>query len=400
SMCDYKVSKSEKDGKHWYMQISLSREALLRHYAILLQNKIDEALVLHAGLNNLIEQKQTREALALSKKLRGLLDDLYREATILGSLLNASPEQILTELIRVPRVGEMDFTIVILSGNPVQEYSDLANEAISMLDKEFQAPLSYARTPFEWGDTGFASDFSDSFGLYLATELENRFGWKKALRQELPRLSFGGRLIPEGERFMLILNFSSGERRQSLPLYISAATIERFGRDSFVPKDLEIKQIERRELAEQSVLGKSLQVSVKSLEYGRDPAVFRYDEQANILIRANRACYVSLVYIEANGDRNLLTQNYFIAPDMANQWIPLPDEFVFCPPSGIEQLWLQADVVKLPEYETQKLYVSDNAFKNIVIGLSETLALTRGIKIKEAMSSYTEDYLSWTVMER
>ncbi|MDP3115267.1 MAG: hypothetical protein Q8M98_10920 [Candidatus Cloacimonadaceae bacterium] len=399
SICNFKPLKSEREGRHWYTQISINREELLRHYMTLVQNKIEDAIVINDGIGKLIEQKHSKDALMMSKRLRGLLDELHRDAIILGSLHNLPPDKIIPQLSKVPHRGEVDYTIIKLSGNPVQEYKDLADDVISMMDKDLQKALSYSQTHFEWMDTGFASDFSVNFGSYLAAQLENRFAWKKAQKNEIPAVNISGSLLREADCLILLVKFSSAGKRQSIPLYISSATIARFGEENIKPKDLEIRLRERRELSEESVLSKNLQVSVKSLEYGRNSAVFRYEDKANILVRANRACYVTLVYIEANGERNLLTQNYFIASDMANQWIFIKDEFEICEPSGIEQLWLQADVLKLPAYEVKKVYVSANASKNIVIGLSETLALTRGIKIKNPQSSYTEDYLSWTVME-
>mgnify|MGYP001235179691 CR=1 FL=1 len=400
SLCGYTELNSKAENKQWFVQISISRERLRQHYTSLVDKTLDDAIVLNERIGSTIPL-DPGTALSLNQSLRALLDELSRNMLILGSLSSDHLDAFMPRMKDLPSVSEVDYQILDLKGNPRQSYEDLAQEAISGLKKEFKQPGTYTMSYIEWASTGYSSEFSQAFSQFLAAQLESQFGWSKAKTELIPEYSVSGQILEEGDRLDLILRFTGKDISQTIPVLITPATIAWLGSDKIRPKDLETRLKERKELLEEALLSNKLQARVKSLEFGREPAIYRFGDKVNILVRANQACYVTLIYIEANGDRNVLVQNMRISPDVINEWVPVKvASFTAWEPSGIEQLWLQADVIRLPEFAVNRVELGSGAYKMIAKDMSPMLVSTRGIKMEEPESCYTEDFLSWTIVEK
>lgn len=385
------------DKGYYYVAMSVKREDLIRSYLQAVKQAADDAIIMYQHLDA-DTQQNPKEALRSLTKLRSLLDDLARDARILNSLYTAGLDAIVPQLGRIPRIMDVDSHIARLQGNPRQSYSDLVDELLSSFRQELRQPRIYDLSYFEWLNTGFASDFSVNFSQYLATELEKRYAWRTAEGYAKPELTISGQMIGEADRVNLIVRIS-GSHPQTLSAVITPATIAHFGWDNIRPQDLDAKLEERKLLLEESVQDNRLRVESKFLEFS-GPAVFRVGDPANIYLRANKACYITVINVEANGDRNVLIQNQRIPASSAWEWVSLDGEFEVVEPTGIEQILLRADVVPIPEMEVKHIAMPGGGTKYIATGLNRELALTRGLKKKEPQSEYTESYLTWTVLPR
>lgn len=382
---------------YFYVVQSVKRENLIRNYMQSVKQAADDAILMFGDLQANAAQNP-KEVLRRLTNLRALLDDLARDARILNSLYAAGLENIVPELARIPRIMEVDKQIAELKGNPRQSYADLAEELLGNLKPELRQARRYSLSHFEWLNTGFASEFSVNFSQYLATELEKRYAWSPAEGLVKPELTLSGQMIGEADRVNLIVRFT-GSHPQTLSVVITPATIAHFGWDNIRPTDLDAKLEERKLLLDESVQDNRLRVEAKFMEFS-GPAVFRVGDPANIYLRANKSCYITVINVEANGDRNVLIQNQRIPASSAWEWVSLDGEFEVVEPTGIEQILLRADVVPIPEMEVKAYAVPGGGSKYIATGLNRELALTRGLKKKEPQSEYTESYLTWTVLPR
>ena len=75
---------------------------------------------------------------------------------------------------------------------------------------------------------------------------------------------------------------------------------------------------------------------------GNDNPVFVNMDTLKLYVRANRKCYIRLIYYFADGSKVLFFDNYYVAADQVNQLIALPEEFECVAPFGIETLQLNA----------------------------------------------------------
>lgn len=396
-LCGYEVVNSVSGREHYYVQIRISRPQLVDYYGRIVQEGIERIVSLSAlatGENN------ARKAKAMYLQIRALREDLNRDLMILG-FLQVKPDYA-EKLKSVPSLGEIETAIQKLSGNRVQDYEALALDISDQFDAKKMKGKSYQLSYYEWANTGFVSEFSSQFTAYLRASLENRFGWHAPIAGYAPEISLYGEMIEEGKQICLITRIiHAQEAPQTLITYINPATIAEFGRDFLLPKDLDTKLAQDMQLRQDARRSTNLQLDLRSGEYGKTPAVYRYDEKATVEVRANKACWLHLFYLEADGSKCVLVENFPVSADMVNQWILIPQDFYACPPSGIEQVWVQADLNELPAItNTTRIAVSPGFFKTILKDdLTSTIAKTRGLKIAEQDHDFSEAFLTWTVVE-
>lgn len=397
SLCNAKVVKGGADKGFYYAVVSVRRSDLVRHYLAMVESGVDDVISTFGGMEALMRDNP-KEAIRRLTSLRASLDDLSRNAKILNAVYSSGVKSIVPRISEVPRIQQVDGYIAELTGNMRYSYGDITDNLLAGLKPELKKPQSFSLSYIEWLNTGFTSEFSVAYSEYLGMELEKRLGWSKVSGSARPAIAVSGQLIEEGGAVNLIVRFN-GAANQTLSVLLTPATIAYIGADKLRPKDLEAKLKDRDMLLKESIQSNKLQVMAKFMEFGRNPAVLYLGDTANIYIRANKACYITVINVEANGDKNVLVQNQRISPDVINEWIPLTGTFRVTPPTGVEQILLQADLNRLPEIDTRPVMV-EGGTKYIATGLPASLSITRGLVMETPASEYTEDYLTWTVLER
>lgn len=185
----------------------------------------------------------------------------------------------------------------------------------------------------------------------------------------------------------------------TLITYMSPATIAKFGMQNIIPTDLENKLKEQQQLLAQAKQTGNLRVEVKSGEFGTEPAVYKLGEKPSLYVRANLECYLTLLYLEADGTKCVLMQNFFIPEDKANTWVKIPVAFEAVPPIGIEQVWVQANIKELPEIPTRWIG-EGNLGKNVALeSLGDTIKRSRGMAIEKKDNDFSEAFLTWTILD-
>lgn len=395
-LCGAETVYQDSDKDIYYIQLKVSKNKLSEYY----QGKVENTIQDISKLNKLAqtsEATQHRMAIKLYKQASALWQDLKRDSMILGFLQSSAHSlQLLKE---IPRTAELEAKILELQGNPTMSYEDMAEDIIDQLPPNLKQPFTVTFAFYQWSDTGFSSEFSSEFSSFLRAYLASRFQWRQPSIGEMPEISVSGEIMPAGEQICILTRIVTDSQTDSYLTYLSPATIAKIGMEKIEPKDLDQKLADQKQLLAQAKQHGNLKVEIKSGEFGFDPAVYKIGDTASIYVRANIPCYISLVYIEADGAKNVLCQNYFIPEDKTNVWEKIPLDFTVYEPIGIEQLWVQANVIKLPEIPHKRIDLGNGLFKYLSLdSLGEDIHRTRGMAIKQAKTDFTEAFLTWTIV--
>jgi hypothetical protein len=209
-----------------------------------------------------------------------------------------------------------------------------------------------------------------------------------------------GRMLREGNSVLLV--FEAGE--YSAQYYLSPVTCQSIGKTKLEPANL------KQALADQLALQKAMQASPGlrvelKTDRGHDgPIVYRYGDQPKLTVRADRACYIRLIDVTADGQRVLLLDKYPIAEHQVNRWVRLPLDVEVCAPAGVEQLLVQAatqaDDTRLPPLKVRNVDVGDGFFIPMIEEtLDDAMSRTRGL-MKKKKSHFAEYSVQWTVFEK
>lgn len=115
-----------------------------------------------------------------------------------------------------------------------------------------------------------------------------------------------------------------------------------------------------------------------------------------LYIKANKACYVRLIYYLADGSKVLMLDNYYIDKMSVNKFYELPDKFEVAAPFGVETLQLNAQTRPFDALKTKPYY----HYKLIVDDIDKILANTRGFKPTKDDDGIAEKRLILTTLPK
>ncbi|GAB4027951.1 hypothetical protein [Spirosoma gilvum] len=106
---------------------------------------------------------------------------------------------------------------------------------------------------------------------------------------------------------------------------------------------------------------------------GRDHVEYWEGNQMTLDVKASRPCHLRLVYLQANGDKLLLENDFEIKPGQENQYIRIApgESFICSEPFGTEHLLAfaaESPFCPIPSLPNQTLYVRNEAGSLLLIG--------------------------------
>ncbi len=143
------------------------------------------------------------------------------------------------------------------------------------------------------------------------------------------------------------------------------------------------------------VIGGGMQLEVWTSK-GDDAPVFTKGERVQIFARADRPCYLRLIYHLADGRRALLLDNFYIDEAKVNQVYQLPDEFEVSAPFGAETLQAIAATAQLPRLPTR----TEDGYPILSDGVVAANARTRGLRKANSEVRQAEARVVVTTVER
>jgi len=109
---------------------------------------------------------------------------------------------------------------------------------------------------------------------------------------------------------------------------------------------------------------------------GDENLIFTAGETLRFYVRANKECFIRFIYHLADNQSVLLLDNYYIAANMANMVVEIPDEFECSEPFGVETLQVNAQTKPMDPLRIK----SQDGFDFISESLDDLIINTRGLK--------------------
>mgnify|MGYP003877666957 CR=1 FL=1 len=264
----------------------------------------------------------------------------------------------------------------------------LGTVAFTLAGQGVHGRLSFA--PLTYGTT----QYSSALGRQLALDLERALAAQAARDQRPDRdLVVRGAYLEAGPDIRLLVTARETESGK-----LVAGAEASFPR-SALPKELSIQpqnfagaMVQEKLLGEGEEVSGDLKVELWANKGDRH-LVYSQGEELKIWIRVNRAAYVRLIYLTADGARIPLDQAYFIDESKRNRAVEYPDAFEIAAPFGIEQIYAVAFTDKPDPLPTTKQTIGGE--EQQVIAELAALVKHRGVK-RKAKSEVAEARLALT----
>lgn len=218
------------------------------------------------------------------------------------------------------------------------------------------------------GNTLSMSEFSQRFTATVEQKLA-RQGLNVSTRQNIPgdtaiipyKYFLTGKYWEEGTDFKLSVYLKelpserivATEESKLSKMWLTANNI------SFKPENFE------RAKANEEIFNKDLLTSTGGLQVeiatnkGKNNLIYTEGEVLKLWVKANKECYVRLVYYLADGQTVLMLDNFHITPEYINKYYEIPKAFECTEPFGTEtmQVFAQNEKFKPLLTETKSGYV-------------------------------------------
>lgn len=399
---NYKVLKESKEDDICYVMVGLPLQDLQQNYKYEIET----------GINNvnqtfrLAEQISTSNLVEAIKKYEqciACLQDITEDMKIY-LFLNKWQNDLEDNLKGVPSQNTIEERLITLSGITPKSTAFLADELLEPILEKIDQNSSFIIYPFEWQNTGFVSEFGNTFSEIVANKISSMKSCSRIKVKDYASADYilRGKLINSDAGLYILISIKNLHDNTELSnqLFVNEVTCENIRWERIKPKDLDKALQDKLALYESIQSDNALKVELQTEKMSDGPVVYYYDEEPQLLVKSNKACYVRLIYIFSDGLKTLLVDNYYISTDKTNQWVKLPFEFIVCEPAGIEQMLLQASTEKMPDLYVKTVPLDDNSHIDVIeTELAEQITKTRGIKIKNPEKEITERVYQWTVFE-
>lgn len=144
---------------------------------------------------------------------------------------------------------------------------------------------------------------------------------------------------------------------------------------AFKPENYKNALIAEQQFASKEVTGGDLNIEIWTGK-GTNNLIYVGDELLKLFVRANKECYIRLIYYLADGSKVLLLDNYYIDMAKVNMVYELPYTFQCAEPFGIETLQMSA---QNKPFELLK-FTSEYGYDFLTDDMATILAKTRGFK--------------------
>lgn len=392
----------DQKGKTGYAIAYARKTELFTYYKGLIESgltiatqKIEEA---KAALNKNDIQHALKACLEASNALPGveqaqkILLALRAGEVTEGDIQNERTAKISTSFEDIIRDAQRS------SGNTVDEASFFLARGLKLQTGAITTPVIISN--FTYQDTKMASELSRRLSQALASKMVSEGGykvetesvtgtkgyiltgtfWKEANDVKLigTLKDIGGKIIATAEAFIPLTWFeSSGVKYLPENFEDAYSKMRVFGKNEMVKGDLNLEVFTNK---------------------GDENLLYTEGEKLKIYLRANKPCYVRLIYYIASGERVLLLDSYYIPENMVNKMVEVPYEFECAEPFGVETLQANAQTTEFEKLNT----TNQDGYEFISNSLEDVLVKTRGFKKPASGTEFqkAEKRLIFTTMSR
>ena len=341
------------------------------------------------------------------RKTFPLFIELGETSTILRLLLGKSPFPTLSEEqanLVTHNSPEIEEKINKLFTEDIRNIKGCAVSIAGQLNDQYESQKPLSVFPFTYHDTDFSSPFSNSFRPALEGELTMYY---TIVSTDAPGSSVsGGKDVLAGTYWIegdnvriltFITDTKSGAKKASASIEVPKEIFTRAGVE-LLPANFQQAMEDSKVFLKKDVIPGSLSLEVWTSKGDRN-LIFKENEETEIFVRVNKACYLQVLYHMANGVRLLLYNNYYIDVSKVNQVYTMPDEFYFAPPLGVERLQVFASNEKFDDMLTRTAVFDGESYDCVLaVDYEKHTVAMRGIKRKRAEKQVEEKILTITTV--
>lgn len=383
-----------------YALVYAKRSDLSNHYQDVVKRNLGQIEQKIATINTLIESNSRDEAI----KLIAGCQLLFREVEEAQTLLVAINRSVSDDLVRYADYGKFMGEIDELSSKIRKADNLTIDEAASILANELSAQKEKFTDPiklsyFTFQETGMNSPFSRRMQIALDQKLISsgiNLNQPTSTSTSQNGTIITGTYWEEGNSIRVVCiarSITTGQPVASTEVKLSSEKLMQ-GNLQTKPENFQDAYSKMRIFSMDEIQGGDLNVELWTNK-GSDNLIFTDGEHMKLSVRANKECYLRVVYYLADGQKVLLLNNYYIGTDKVNKVYELPYEFECSEPFGVETLQLNAQELAFGGLSTQKL----DGYEFILDDMKTILASSRGMKMVNKNEQQAEKRIIITTMK-
>lgn len=376
-------SAYDKKSKTVYAIVYAKRSDLSKHYNEVVKRNltlINEKITAIIKLN---DSNSRDEALKFITECQ----TLFREAEEAQTLLVAINKTASDDLIKYNDYSKLRGELDKQSGKIRKAENLTFDEAASIISAELTLQKAILVAPiklsyFTFQETGMNSPFSRRMQVLLEQKLiasginiDNSVNLNQASSSKGTLIS--GTYWEEGSSIRvvcIIRNIETGKPIASSEVKLSAEKLAQANLQT-KPENFQDAYANMRVFSKGEIEGGDLNIEIWTNK-GSDNLIFTEGEHMKLSVRANKECYLRVIYHLADGQKVLLLDNYYISTDKVNKVYELPYEFECAEPFGVETLQLNAQELAFGGLRTK----NQDGYEFIVDDMQTILIGTRGMK--------------------
>lgn len=321
-------------------------------------------------------------------KLISECQTLFREAEEAQTMLVAINKTVSDDLVKYTDYSKLRSDLDQQSSKirkaenlTIDEAASIIAAELSMQKDKLIAPIKLSYFTFQ--ETGMNSPFSRRMQIALEQKLvESGINVDKTVKTDESIASLKGTVITgtyweEGNSIRVISMVRSIETGKPLTSTEAKLSVEKLTQVNLQTKPENFKDAyaNMRVFSKDEIEGGDLKVELWTNK-GTENLIFTEGEHMKLSVRANKECYLRVIYHLADGQKVLLLDNYYISTDKVNKVYELPYEFECSEPYGVETLQLNAQELAFGGLRTQ----NQDGYEFIVDDMQTILIGTRGMK--------------------
>ncbi|MGE0076380.1 MAG: DUF4384 domain-containing protein [Bacteroidales bacterium] len=375
----------DSKAKTGYAIVFAKRSDLSNHYNEVVKRNLTQITDKIATIEKMIATNSRDEAL----KLMSECQTLFREAEEAQTLLVAINKTASADAVKYSEYsklhGELD-----QQSSKIRKADNLTiDEAASILASElsnqkslFDAPVKLSYFTFQ--ESGMNSPFSRRMRIALEQKLialnlniESSTSINENSSASATGTLISGTYWEEGNSLRVVCIVRSIETGKTITSSEVKLSTEKLAQANIQvkPENFQEAYANMRIFSKGEIEGGDLNVELWTNK-GSDNLVFTEGEHMKLSVRANKECYLRVIYHLADGQRVLLLDNYYISTDKVNKVYELPYEFECSDPFGVETLQLNAQESSFSGLRTQ----NSDGYEFIVDDMPTILVSSRGMK--------------------
>jgi hypothetical protein len=390
----------DQKGRTGYALAIANRGEMLGLYKGQINSNLQNAEVKVKSAQEAMNANNGELAFKLSAEAISLIPPVEQAQTVVIALRRGMANE---EDLQTQRVLKVKSDLEALMRNVQRSSSNTIDDICYFIAKGLHAQTGNINTPvalsnFTYQDTRIASQLSGRLNQSLISKLVSTAGYSvipSGARADGYLLTGTYWKEPNDLKIIATLKKIDGTLVAASEAFLPLAWVQASD-VKYLPENFEEAFSRMKAFNKDEVIKGDLNLEIWTNK-GDENLVYTEGERLKFYVRANKECYIRMIYHLADNQSVLLMDNYYIAAHMANKVVELPDEFECSEPFGVETLQVNAQTEAFEPLRTRNMY----GYQFIVESLNDILLGTRGLKkVSEVPVDRAEKRIVFTTMPR